>query len=414
MSESITVMIGTKIKQLREGAQMSQSDLADKMCMARPGISNWENGKSEPSSSQLVQLARIFSVTTDEIVGNSTESKKAVILDTSALIKRPSLLEEIGTYFDEVIIPEVVIAELNNLKDRNKPSVRQKAWLVMKTINDKGAAFHIASNIRNEGKNDEKIAAIAIQRAKSKPSDDVYLLSDDIWFQFLTKKQNNLASLTPAQYVEKFKLIEVKYDSLKTLEFCSLVKNRRLQEIKNLNLTEIDVNFNNPDDGLTPLIIAVRNRDTAMINHLVTLRDIDLDRKDKHKYGFSALHHATQLKSIEIIKLLTNNGADFDLGSDGKNIGNTPLMVAAWSGFTEGVEFFLSLGTCTNQQDNNGYTPLMKASIKHDSAVIQRLISKTDLNIRSRENKTAIEYLNPDHPQSLGIASMFKEVEHDR
>lgn len=76
MSESITVLIGTKIKQLREGAQMSQSDLADKMCMARPGISNWENGKSEPSSSQLVQLARIFSVTTDEIAGNSTESKK--------------------------------------------------------------------------------------------------------------------------------------------------------------------------------------------------------------------------------------------------------------------------------------------------------------------------------------------------
>ena len=69
MSVLVTEVIGRNIRRLREERKMSQNDLAVKMNIARPGISNWENGKSEPSSSQLVQLARIFTVSTDELVG---------------------------------------------------------------------------------------------------------------------------------------------------------------------------------------------------------------------------------------------------------------------------------------------------------------------------------------------------------
>lgn len=413
VSVNLTELIGEKIKKLREEAKMSQNDLAVKMNMARPGISNWENGKSEPSSSQLAQLAKIFKVSTDSIVGNDADEKTAVILDTSALIKRPSLLEEIGAHFDEVIVPEVVISELNNLKDRGKASTKQRAWLVMKTINDKGESFKIEPNIRNEGKNDEKIAEIAIARAKQKPNDAVFLLSDDIWFQFLTKKQKNLQAITPIQYVHQFQLIQKEYDSQRTLEFCALVKSKKYQEIQKFNLKNVDVNFDNPDDGLSPLITAVRNRDIATIKFLAKLPDIDLDHKDRHKYGFAPIHHATQIKNIEIIKLLTEAGADCDLGSDGKNKGNTPLMISAWSGFSEGVKYFLSQGACANQQDSNGYTALMKACIKHDTQSVRMLIKDTDVNIRSRENKKAKEYLSLNNPKSMEIIAMFSEDMND-
>ncbi len=152
-----------------------------------------------------------------------------------------------------------------------------------------------------------------------------------------------------------------------------------------------------------------------MLKHFLSLKVIDLDVKDKHKYEFSAVHHATQLKNMEMIKLLVEAGADFDLGSTGKNKGNTPpLMVASWSGFYEAVDYFLSQGACANQQDSNGFTPLIKASIKHDFKIIKRLISETDLNIRSRENKKAIEYIASDRKNSTEIVALFKEVVGDR
>ena len=135
-----------------------------------------------------------------------------------------------------------------------------------------------------------------------------------------------------------------------------------------------------------------------------------MDIKDKHKYGFSAVHHATQLKHMEMIRLLVEAGADFDSGSTGKNKGNTPLMVAAWSGFHEAVDFYVSQGACVNQQDSNGFTPLIKACIKHDLKNIKRLMGITDVRIRSRENKKAIQYVDPEKRVSNEVVALFKEV----
>ena len=175
----ITELIGSNIKRFREELNLSQQVLADKLFMTRPSISNWENGKSEPSSSQLLNLSQIFKVSTDEILGKLINKETVVVVDTSALIKRPLLVSELEEYFDEVIIPDVVISELNNLKDKKNSSAKQKAWLVMKSIKDKEGKFKIEPHTKKDGNNDEKIADIAVKRAKSKLSDDVYLLSDD-------------------------------------------------------------------------------------------------------------------------------------------------------------------------------------------------------------------------------------------
>ena len=78
-------------------------------------------------------------------------------------------------------------------------------------------------------------------------------------------------------------------------------------------------------------------------------------------------------------------------------------MVCAWHGFLEGVKFFLENGACANQQDNNGYTALTKACIKGYPAVAKLLIDKTDLNIRSRENKKAYEYIKQSDQEFLAL-----------
>ncbi|CAK2014895.1 Ankyrin motif protein [Vibrio crassostreae] len=409
----VTELIGKNIKSFRDELKLSQKDLAEMLFVARPVISNWENGKNEPSSSQLLKLSQVFKTSTDELLGNTAVKKKVVVVDTSALIKRPSIVDELENYFDEVVIPHVVISELNNLKDRGNPSTKQKAWLVMKSITEKESIFCIEQGIKTDGNNDEKIADIAIRKATSKPSDEVYLLTDDIYFQFLTKNNNNLTAITPSKYIETFHTTHKNYDFVRSIEFVELVNNRKSEEVRKFNLSSVDVNFHSPDSGLTPLICAVRNRDLPLINYLLQLKDIDLEIRDKHKYKFSAIHHATQMKNLKIIKLLVDHGADIDYGSGGKNAGNTPLMIASWSGFLAGVEYYLSHDSCVNQQDSNGYTPLMKACIKHDIRIVDKLIDKSDLMIRCRNNKKAIDYLDVTNVKSSNIFELFKGKEID-
>ena len=405
----ITELIGENIKKLRNGRDMSQKDLASKISVARPVISNWENGKNEPSSSQLIKLAQTFETTTDEILGIATEGKQIVVVDTSALIKRPTFLSELIECFDDVVIPDIVISELNNLKDRGKPAVKQKAWLVMNSINNLKDHLSIEENRKNDGNNDDKIADIAIRRAKSKPNNRIFLLSDDIYFQFLCNKINNLSAITPSAYAQEFIKTETNFDLVKTMEFISLIKSKKYDEVSSFDTSNVDVNFHNGDDGFTPLIAAVRSRNKDLVKFVLELPNVDLDKLDKHKYYFTAMHHATQLKSLQMIQILAEHGADVDMGSGGKNAGNTPLMISAWSGFDLGVDFFLEHGSCVNQQDTNGYNALFKACIKNSESIINKLAPVTDLDIRCRKNMKAVDYLNPKKINHQKVKLLFKE-----
>jgi putative ankyrin repeat protein len=414
----ITETIGANIKTLRDKFRMSQQDLASKMNTARPVISNWENGKTEPSSSQLLKLAKIFDTSTDKILGNVFGRQDIVVIDTSALIKRPSFIEELLEQFDEVIIPDIVISELNYQKDKGKSSVKQSAWLIMANIERMKSAgkdsLVIGANTKIDGNNDEKIADVAIRKAKSHPSADVYLLSDDIYFQFLASHVKNVIPITPKNYLLQFGNKQQDFDVVKSIEFFALVQANKLIEVKAFDLNKVDINLHDPDSGFTPLIVATRNRNLEMIKFLSGLPNIDMDKRDKYKYHFSAIHHATQLKDLSVIKLLLDYHADVDLGSSGKNAGNTPLMIAAWSGFKDGVAFLLENGACANQQDSNGYTALIKACIKNNIDIINLLIGEADKQIRSRENKKAVDYLNPNKINYQYVQKLFQGHANDR
>lgn len=384
-------IIAKNIKETRESMNILQQELADKLNITRPVISNWENAKSEPSSTQLLKLADIFGVSTDRLLGRNLDSKNIIVVDTSALIKKPFLPKELVEKFDEVIVPDVVISELNNIKDK-KDKNSQAAWLIMSTIKNLGEKIINSKSDKSIKNSDEKIADVAKTKAKQNPNDKVYMLSDDIYFQFLIRDINNIKVITPNEYFRDFGKDD-KFDRSKSLEFLSLVKNNKFTKLDHFNLDNINVNIHDPISGLTPLITAIRNKNPQIIEYLLNLSSIDINALDEHKYSFSALHHAAQLKNIELMKLLVSRGADVELGSKGENFGNTPLMVCAWSGFENGVDFLLQQGACVNQQDNNGFTALMKACIKEHKNIIFTLSRITDIRIRDKKNKTAFEYL---------------------
>ena len=60
------------IKQLREAAGMKQSELADRMNVRPPTVFKWENGMANPTIANLIQLAEIFGISLDEVVGRKT------------------------------------------------------------------------------------------------------------------------------------------------------------------------------------------------------------------------------------------------------------------------------------------------------------------------------------------------------
>ena len=67
-------MIGEKIQQLRKDNSMSQEELASKLTISRQAISKWELGDSIPDTENVVQLSKIFSVSTDYLLSDEHES----------------------------------------------------------------------------------------------------------------------------------------------------------------------------------------------------------------------------------------------------------------------------------------------------------------------------------------------------
>ena len=68
-------MIYDIIKELREKAGYSQSALAKKLNVTRSSVNAWEMGISTPTTQYVVELSKIFRVSTDFLLGLDTTSK---------------------------------------------------------------------------------------------------------------------------------------------------------------------------------------------------------------------------------------------------------------------------------------------------------------------------------------------------
>ena len=62
-------MTAERIKALREARGWTQAELARRMSITRNGVNSWEQGLSMPSPACLIDLAKLFSVSTDYLLG---------------------------------------------------------------------------------------------------------------------------------------------------------------------------------------------------------------------------------------------------------------------------------------------------------------------------------------------------------
>lgn len=71
-------MIADRIKSLRENQNKTQSELAKQLGITRSSVNAWEMGISVPSTQYVVELAHIFNVSTDYLLGVDTTSSISV------------------------------------------------------------------------------------------------------------------------------------------------------------------------------------------------------------------------------------------------------------------------------------------------------------------------------------------------
>ncbi|WNS78752.1 helix-turn-helix transcriptional regulator [Domibacillus sp. DTU_2020_1001157_1_SI_ALB_TIR_016] len=60
--------LGDKLKKLRQENGYSQNDLADKLHVTAQAISKWENNKSIPDITNLVQLSDVYNISLDSLI----------------------------------------------------------------------------------------------------------------------------------------------------------------------------------------------------------------------------------------------------------------------------------------------------------------------------------------------------------
>lgn len=101
-------MIGNNIKKLRMQRGMTQKNLADRLFVSPQAVSRWENNEVEPSIGTITEMAKIFNVTTDEILG--VESAPA----------EPTIVERVVTEKEYVYkeVPPQVLAVCDSCKKK--------------------------------------------------------------------------------------------------------------------------------------------------------------------------------------------------------------------------------------------------------------------------------------------------------
>lgn len=66
--------LGEKIQQIRKARALSQEQLAEQLNVSRQAVSKWELGESVPDIDKIIQLSKVFQVSTDYLLHDKIDS----------------------------------------------------------------------------------------------------------------------------------------------------------------------------------------------------------------------------------------------------------------------------------------------------------------------------------------------------
>ena len=366
-----------RMVELREKHGKSQKDMADLLFVNKSTLSRVESGNT--SYKNILETAKNYCKVlelTPEQTALFLRGDKVVVTDTSALLKNTQLIDELSKEYSKVIVPRVVIDELDNIKDHNINGLAAKAWQILRSISTN--ANVITKDYEGDSpddNNDSKIIAIA-RAASEEYNCEVDIITYDTGFAARLSGDDTVRSLFLEEYIAtKQSLTDM--NSIKKIDEYYADSYEDIESVLGITVPHgNDINAYLPN-GNTLIISVVRNRHAPLnqrkskISWLIS-KGADIDRRDCGKYYFPAISHSVQNGDFEMFKFLLHEcKANPNVGSRNphdagkirqKNDGNMPLMIAAWDNKLEYVkELCADSRTSLNQQDGNGFTALIKA-----------------------------------------------------
>jgi len=155
---------------------------------------------------------------------------------------------------------------------------------------------------------------------------------------------------------------------------------------------------------------AVRERDGGKVTEIVSDPSSTAVNARDRSSGEGALHILARGRDAGWLNFLLANRARPDLQD---NQGNTPLMVAAQIGWTEGAEALLARRANVNLPNNRGETPLILAVQRRDAAMVRLLMSRgADPNRSDVAGYSALDYARRDtrSPQILRLLEAARQA----
>lgn len=290
-----------RMVELREKNGKSQAEMAELIGCNKSTLSRAEKIGGDTG----YKTVRGFAEDYCDKLGLTPEQKalflrgeKIVVIDTSALLKNPQLIDELCKEYSRVIIPKIVVDELDNIKDHNTKGLASKAWQLLKSIG--GNANVITMDYTGEeidDNNDCKIIGVA-ERAAVEYSCEADLITYDAGFAARLSGHETVRALFLEEYmITKQNLMDI--NSLKKLnEYYadSYDDVERVLGIKIPNKDDINAYLT---DGNTLIISVVRNKRMPMNQRQEKIRWLiahgaDVNRRDCGKYYFPPLSHSIQ------------------------------------------------------------------------------------------------------------------------
>lgn len=363
--------------ELREKNHKSQSEMAELLVVNKSTLSRVESGASGYKT--IKEYAKLYCDkldVTDQDRKTLMRGEKVVVTDTSALLKNIQLIDELSKEYSKVVVPQVVIDELDKIKDHSPQALASRAWQIIRSIgsNQNVIAMEYDGNV-SEDINDKIIIAVA-EAAAEQFHCPVDIITYDAGFAARLSGRETIQAVFLENYMAtKQELSDI--DSLKRLDEYYADSYENVEEILGIpSLGKADINAYLAN-GNTLIISAVRNKKFPLKQRIAKIswlkeHGADIDRRDCGKYYFPPLSHAIQINDYEMFKFLLHDcQANPNIGSRNpydagkirqKNDGNMPLMIAAWDNRIPFVrELCADPRTSLNQQDGNGFTALIKA-----------------------------------------------------
>lgn len=142
----MSIQLGSRLADLRKRNGYSQETLAEKMGVSRQAVSKWERGESNPDTDTLIDLARLYSVSLDTLVGNEQnegETKENTPNKKEKAPKKPHLYPGLSKKL--LLFPYPILIVVIYILLGFALNLWHPMWLLFLTI---PAYYHFAIGVR--------------------------------------------------------------------------------------------------------------------------------------------------------------------------------------------------------------------------------------------------------------------------